>query len=282
MKTSTNLIRKTFIGTKSTFILFSVMAAISNRAAEVWIHFDEHLTVGDPPYVQGHPVPPEALVHDDYLHRGVRFDSGGGGIAIAYVGPFIGNAATGTGPGPVISYQDAVYATFFIEGVPAVVDFVSLNLPSTSSSALLTAFDANGGMLGSATGVGLATLQVRFPQRIHSVELTGQFGFDNFRFNGLMAVPEPTTSLLLVLASLGLVAAEMRRRRKIPLIPQPEQFEVKVKEELGEIPDAASSGRKIPSTWHTDDHSCGHQSHGWYSHKHATQPKPPHASGPCT
>src|ERR1043166_7662138 len=83
--------------------------------------------------VQDQPIPASYVVHDEYLPLGVRFDSGGGGIAIVYainaVSPT--NVALATEPGPVLSFNLPVTATFFSNGAPAVVDMVALTLTSS-------------------------------------------------------------------------------------------------------------------------------------------------------
>ena len=99
---------------------------------------------------------------------------------------------------PVVSFIASVSATFSLSGAPAVADAVRLTLTSSSSSSLLRAYDPNGLFLGSMFGGASSTLSVGFPGQIHSVILSGgPFAFDNFAFEGLAIVPEPTSLSLL-------------------------------------------------------------------------------------
>jgi hypothetical protein len=187
-------------------------------AAPVLINFDDRPGLPEPPpFFDGTPVPAQFFVHDEYLPLGVRFDSGGGGIAILWAENAVSfpNSAAATGPGPVISYQVPVTATFFINGLPAVVDFVRLDLSDSSSRSTLMAFDQNGVLLGSSSGGASSTLGLTFPASIHSVVLQqGPVGFDNFTFDGLVAVPEPGTMTLFAAGAVWLAVTIFYRRRK--------------------------------------------------------------------
>ena len=148
--------------------------------------------------VQDQPIPASYVVHDEYLPLGVRFDSGGGGIAIVYainaVSPT--NVALATEPGPVLSFNLPVTATFFSNGAPAVVDMVALTLTSSSGNCRLKAFDQYGVQLGSISAGAGSTLQLSYLNQIHSVELDqGSISFDNFTFTGLTALVVPEVTL---------------------------------------------------------------------------------------
>jgi len=160
-------------------------------SAAVVINFDDRPGLTGVASVQGQPVPPAYVVHDEYLPLGVRFDSAGGGVALVRalnaVSPT--NVALATEPGPVMSFNEPVKATFYLSnGAPAVVDMVALTLTSTSGNSRFKAFDRNGAMLGSVMAGAGSTLQLAYSNQIHSVELEqGSFSFDDFTFSGLAA-----------------------------------------------------------------------------------------------
>ena len=102
------------------------------------------------------------------------------------------NVAVATEPGPIVSFNVPVTATFFSNGAPAVVDMVGLTLTGTSGRSRLKAFDQNGSLLGSIFAEPGLTSQISYPGQIHSVELDqGNFAFDDFVFTGLAAAPPP-------------------------------------------------------------------------------------------
>jgi hypothetical protein len=160
-------------------------------SAAIVIGFDDRPGLTGFASVQGQPVPPAYVIHDEYLPLGVRFDSGGGGVALVRainaVSPT--NVALATEPGPVMSFNEPVKATFFLSnGAPAVVDMVALTLTSTSGNSRFKAFDRNGVLLGSVMAGPGSTLQLVYSNQIHSVELDqGSFSFDDFTFSGLAA-----------------------------------------------------------------------------------------------
>lgn len=164
---------------------------------------------------EGTPVPPEFLIDDEYLAQGVRFNSGGGGLALAASSNPVSmpNTVNATRPGPVVSYLADCEATFWVGLEPGRVDSVSITLTSTSSSSSLLAFDPNGTLLGQSSGAASATLSVTFPGQIHRVVIQqGPMAFDNFTFEGLVPAP----------SSLGAFAvgvwAMSRRRRPCELL----------------------------------------------------------------
>src|SRR5262249_35286578 len=128
-----------------------------------------------------------------------RFDSGGGGIAIVSAVNAVSptNVALATEPGPVLSFNLPVTATFYSNDVPAVVDMVALTLTSTiNGTCRLKAFDPNGILLGSTLGGNGSTLQLTYSNQIHSVEIDqGSLSFDDFTFTGLVALPVPDVTL---------------------------------------------------------------------------------------
>jgi hypothetical protein len=183
-------------------------------ANAVLINFDDRpgLTGG---FAQGTPVPPEYLISTQYEGLGVRFGSGGGGVALCAPSNPVSppNTVSATGPGPVISFTMPVTAAFFISGDGAVVDSVSLTLTNSSGGhgpIVLTAYGVDGSVLGSdSTQSPSVTLHVGAAGQIHQVVLSGQsFAFDNFQFEGL-SVPCPSAA---VFCGIGLIGACRRRR----------------------------------------------------------------------
>ena len=166
------------------------------QAAPIVINFDDR-PGQSAPFGEGVAVPLRFLVHDEYLSLGVRFDSAGGGICIlAPINPVSRpNIAGAAGPGPVISYTHPMEASFWVNNLPGVVDFVSITLTNSSRTSSFRAFDINGTLLDSATGGASATLTVRSPGAIHSVRIEqGPMGFDNFTFDGLVEAIVPVGS----------------------------------------------------------------------------------------
>jgi len=160
-----------------------------------------------------------AIRNYEYLSRGVLFQSGGGGLLVSAPSNPVSspNVVSGTEAGPagrIQSYQVPITAEFFINGLPGFVDFVSLDLTSSTSLSTLSAYDQNGALLVSDSGAGPDTLLVRFTGHIHSVALTGgPFAFDNFTFDGLVAVPEPSVTALAASGAGVLVFLGWRKRR---------------------------------------------------------------------
>lgn len=156
-----------------------------------------------PPFGEGMSFDLKYLVNDEYLSQGVLFDSAGGGIEIsAPLNPVSPpNVASATRPGPVETYEEPVFASFWCGNVQGLVDYVSITLTRSSSTSKLSAYTYDGELLGSDIGGALTTLTVSFPGQIHSVIIEqGPMAFDNFTFSGL--IPEPGTVLLLGLGAL--------------------------------------------------------------------------------
>src|SRR5262249_53121467 len=80
-------------------------AAVTRTADGTLIDFDDR--PGYPgPLFQGDVIPPEFVIDDEYLDRGVLFDSAGGGIFIAAPSNPVSppNTVGGLGIGSVIDY----------------------------------------------------------------------------------------------------------------------------------------------------------------------------------
>src|SRR5690349_14032899 len=146
--------------------------SLSHFSAAVVINFDDRPGFKGTA-VQDQPIPASYVVHDEYLPLGVRFDSGGGGIAIVSAVNAVSptNVVLATEPGPVLSFNLPLTATFFSNGAPAVVDMVALTLTSSSGNCRLKAFDQYGVQLGSVTAGAGSTLQLSYSNQIHSIEL---------------------------------------------------------------------------------------------------------------
>jgi hypothetical protein len=185
-------------------VLSAILLAAPQLSAStiVFIGFDSHAALACP-CNSGMFVPPADLVTGYYLPLGVDFGSPGAPIAILAGGNPVSapNVAVGTLDGG-IDYDADVFATFSFD-----VNFVSIALTSTSTSATLEAFGNNGALLNSASG-GPGTIVVSDPGLIHSIEIVpDNAAFDNFAFG--YSVPEPSTFLLL---GSGLVAGVAFKR----------------------------------------------------------------------
>src|ERR1043165_4581257 len=100
------------------------LAATANGS--VVINFDDRPGM-PPPFFEGMPIPPQYLIHNEYLSLGVSFDSGGGGLALGAASncPSLPNCVSPTGPGPTLDYSYSAAASFWSGGAPALVDMVS-------------------------------------------------------------------------------------------------------------------------------------------------------------
>jgi hypothetical protein len=203
--------RRFLIATAALSAIFLLAAPRLSASTIVFIGFDGHAALACPPSPcnNGTIVPSADLVTGYYLPLGVEFGSPGSPIAIlAGSNPVSApNVAAGTLDGG-IDYDADVFATFSFD-----VNFVSIALTSTSTSATLEAFGNNGVLLSSASG-GPGTIVVRDPGLIHSVEIVeNNAAFDNFTFG--YSVPEPSTFVLLGSALLaGLAFHRVIRGRR--------------------------------------------------------------------
>ncbi|HEU0009438.1 MAG TPA: PEP-CTERM sorting domain-containing protein [Verrucomicrobiae bacterium] len=169
------------------------------------------------------PVPAASQLSDQFLSTlGVSFSSGSPYVAVVNLGLFHAtsgiNAIGGSTPGGLLTYDGAfpIVATFFDPNHPATAattDFVSLRIdlvPTSGQNVTLNAFDLNGQLITSfvtpdASG---ATLQVSAPG-IHSVQFIGTMDIsgaavDDFTFNPVVPVPEPSTIFLLLVGGAAL------------------------------------------------------------------------------
>jgi hypothetical protein len=182
-----------------------------------------HATLIDFDDVQGYPcgclpgtvIPPAFVVNDEYIDRGVLFDSAGGGIFIAAStgGVSPPNSMGGLGVGSVIDYFAPINISFWDrDGEAASVDFVSLTLTSSSDHAVMRAYDVDGVLLGSVLGTASETMTVDFPGLISSIVVLPNYAaFDDLAFSN-MSIPIPGAIWLFGCALSGL-SWSLRRRR---------------------------------------------------------------------
>jgi hypothetical protein len=172
------------------------------------------------PFYTGQPVPWQYIVNDEYLSRGVRFDSRGGGIRVARAGNAMSwpNLASGTAndpqQGPVSDYNAWVRASFWVDGSPGVVDMAGLTISNFNGSGVLEAYNLNGSLLGSVSSQPSPFLFLNFPGQIHSVTFIPEHAtFDDFTFEGLNHVPIPGALWLLGSGLIGLFGMQTKRKR---------------------------------------------------------------------
>ena len=171
------------------------------------------------PFSEGQPVSWQYVVNDEYLSRGVLFDSGGGGIRVARAGNARSgpNLASGTAndpqQGPVSDYNARVRASFWVDGSPGLVDMAGLTISNFNGSGVLEAYNLNRVLLGSVSSQQSPFLFLNFPGQIHSVTFIPEHAtFDNFTFDGLNQIPIPGALWLLGSGLIGLFG--IRRRLK--------------------------------------------------------------------
>ena len=163
-------------------------------------------------------IPVASQLSDQYLSTlGVSFSSGSSYVAVVNLGQghttsgF--NAIGGSTSGGLLTYDAGfpIVATFFDPNdpaTPATTDHVSLRIDFAATSGrnvTLNAFNLHGQLIDSfvTPDIGGATLQVS-ALGIHSVQFIGTTdstgaAVDDFAFNPVVAVPEPSIiSLLLV------------------------------------------------------------------------------------
>lgn len=163
------------------------------------------------PFYERQPVPWQYVVNDEYLSRGVSFDSEGGGIRVAHAGNAMSqpNLASGTAKdpqqGPVSDYNAWVRASFWVDGSPGLVDMAGLTISNFTGSGVLEAYNLNKSLLGSVSSQQPSFLFLNFPGQIHSVTfIPNHATFDNFTFYGLNKVPIPGALWLLGSGLIGL------------------------------------------------------------------------------
>ena len=185
----------------------------------VIIHFDDMAGMQGPFY-DGQPISPQYMVDDEYLSQGVRFDSGGGGIRVARAGNAVSrpNLVSGTamGPhkGPISDYDAHVYASFWVDGAPALVDRVGLTVSNFNGAGVLEAYSLDGALLGTIDSQGSPRLDLNFPGQIHSVTfIPNHAAFDNFTFEGLNKVPVPAAFWLLGSGLIGIARIRYRPKK---------------------------------------------------------------------
>ncbi len=183
------------------------------------IDFDDMEGMSGPFYV-GQPVPWQYVVDDEYLSRGVLFDSGGGGIRVARAGNAISrlNLASGTAndpqQGPVSDYDACVRASFWVDGSQGLVDMAGLTVSNFNGSGVLEARNLNGSLLGSVSSQQSPFLFLSFPGQIHSVIFIPKNAtFDNFTFEGLNKVPIPGALWLLGTGLIGLFGIHRKLKK---------------------------------------------------------------------
>jgi len=161
-------------------------------------------------------IPSQFIIDDEYLNRGVLFDSAGGGVYVAAASNAVSppNTIGGLGAGGVIDYFAPIYVSFWRHnGAGALVDFVSITLTDSSDSAVMRAYDVDGVLLGSVLGTGSETMTVAFPGAISSVVILPSFAaFDDLVFSNV-SVPAPAAAWLLG-AALGVLASRIRRLQR--------------------------------------------------------------------
>ena len=213
-------------------VLLSLTVITQTHAAPIILSFEN---IPGMPNAAGSPIPAASQLSNQYQPIfGVSFSSGSPYVGVLYMAP--GDAPSGSNVvgGSTISgnltFSSAypIIATFTQPGnpsLPATTDFVSLQVDRFSAAVrtlTLNAFDINGNLLATSTAPDSngPTLQVSMPG-IHSVQFIGTVdadgaAIDNFIFNPVVPVPEPSTvSLTLIGAAALLLRIKRRRLRRL-------------------------------------------------------------------
>ena len=184
-------------------------------------------------------VPNSAKLSDQYLNTyGVSFQSlSKPYVAVVYLSE--GFATSGTNGITSVSGDDRqvydagnpLFASFYDPAnpsTPGVTDFVSLRGDTfgyPEQTVTLEAYDLDGSLLDthSVSDVGGQTLSVS-AVGIHTVKFIGPdiqpygelggVGLDDFTFNPITPIPEPSTFILLTSAAAGMLCCLIRKRRE--------------------------------------------------------------------
>ena len=189
-------------------------------ATSILLNFED---IPGMPNAAGSPIPVASRLSNQYQSTaGVTFSSGSSYVGVLFMNP--GDAPSGSNVvgGSTLSgnltYDGAfpITATFSVPGspsIPAVTDFVSLRVDQFVADVrtlTLNAYDINGTLIAtySVPDQGGPTLQVSAPG-IHSVQFIGTVdadgaAMDDFMFNSVVAVPEPSTISLTIIGALFL------------------------------------------------------------------------------
>jgi hypothetical protein len=200
--------------------------SIAAARAQILLNFDELPAVN---HNAGTFIGPASRVSTNYLSAyGILFTSGGGYVGVVDNGTSLPNGISGSTSGNLVTYGQAnpISATFWMPSNPSMAagtNFVFLQGDTDPTNGgwqvTLNGYDLNNNLVASntVTDVGGETLTITSASaNIHRIVFLGSpgdfggVGVDNFMFNPVSPVPEPTTA---VAVGLGLFAACRRRRR---------------------------------------------------------------------
>jgi hypothetical protein len=215
--------------TPAFFVLFLIASSRSAGvlAADITIDFESVPGVSTTGFFAGSSVPVGARLSNQLLSsHGVLFASENQPYA-ALIALGVGHATSGANgmsavtSANTVSYADDVIVRFFDPmntAVPAVSNEVSfrIDLADTSSNPVrLEAYSLGGALLALDERIDASgeTLLVT-TANIHRVHLigSGSSAFDDFSFNELVPVPEPSTAIFFAIALLT-VTARIRKQR---------------------------------------------------------------------
>ena len=208
--------------------LFFLSTTAQTFSTSILLNFED---IPGMPNAAGSPIPVASRLSDQYQSTaGVTFSSGSSYVGVLYMNP--GDAPSGSNVvgGSTLSgnltYDGAfpIVATFSVPGspsIPAVTDFVSLRVDQFFAAVrtlTLNAYDINGVLIATYTAPDFygPTLQVSAPG-IHSVQFIGTIdadgaAMDDFMFNSVVAVPEPSTISLTIIGGAALVRGIRRKK----------------------------------------------------------------------
>ena len=183
----------------------ALVLVTSDQAVAGFIDF-EQITGMTPmsQFLDGIPVDPDSSAGSSrlgtqlQLSDGVTFSSDADYVALIHLGNQATSGVVGIGgvtAQNILKYDSPIIITFTTPGdptIPAVTDSVSIqgDLQPGSGSAMMEAFDVNGGLLATATVPDSAGFTLAISTaNIHSVRVTQTpsafIAFDNLRFNPL-------------------------------------------------------------------------------------------------